>query len=125
MKTILVPTDFSANALRAFQYAYELFGSDANYLVLNTYCEPRSTTASMVSLREILHESSIDGLKEFMAELEKLPIDMDKVSSLSEYGDSIETICSTARIKNADMIIMRPHWANIIKADGTRKARLC
>ena len=64
MKNILVPTDFSETARNALKYAISLFGSDNHFILMNAYEEPTSTTSSMISLRDILHESSVDSLKD-------------------------------------------------------------
>lgn len=107
MKTILIPTDFSETARKAFLYAHTLFGSEAKYILANTYMEPRASAASMISLSEILHESSLEALAEETAILEKsLGADYPQVEIASEYGDAISIIPRLANVKKADLIVM-------------------
>ncbi|GAB5538888.1 MAG: universal stress protein [Salibacteraceae bacterium] len=115
MKTIIIPTDFSDNALRAFDYARALFGDDPKYVLLNTYVEPRSTSASMVSLRDILHEGSVEGLSELSHQIKNGPNPPPNFETLSEYGDPENAICNAARIHKADLIVMGTKGATGLK----------
>lgn len=116
MKTILIPTDFSQTARNAFIYAVNLFGIDKKYVLLNTYEEPYSTSASMISLQEILHESSLEGLNEELQALkrefknEKLNIQL-----VSEYGSTVEGVEYTAKTHKADIIVMGTTGASGVK----------
>lgn len=105
MITILIPTDFSDSARNALEYGLALYGPDQQYVLLNSYEEPRSTTSSMISLKDILHESSVDSLNEEKAEiLQKHP--GLNILTVSEYGDPADSILNYARNHDADVIVM-------------------
>lgn len=64
MKKILISTDFSDNSYNAADYAIKLFGvKDLEYLLINTYMEPKAVTAVVVSLNDYLRKESLDGLE--------------------------------------------------------------
>ena len=116
MNTILIPTDFSETAQKAFEYAHTLFGNRAKYILLNTYLEPRASSASMISLSEILHEGSVEALAEELAMLksrfgDKCP----EIQTVSEYGEAIGTIARMANIHKAELIVMGTTGASGLK----------
>lgn len=118
MKTILIPTDFSDSARNAFDYALKLFGKDNKFILLNTYEEPRSTTSSMISLRDILHESSVDSLREAEYRIkEELGLKDIELETYSEYGDPIHSIGNFARNDDfgIDIIVMGTTGASGLK----------
>jgi nucleotide-binding universal stress UspA family protein len=116
MNTILIPTDFSETAQKAFEYAHTLFGSGAKYVLLNTYVEPRSSSASMISLSDILHEGSVDALADELAMLKsKFGDDCPDIQTVSEYGEAIGTITKMANIHKANLIVMGTTGATGLK----------
>ncbi len=60
MKRIIVPTDFSSGAWNAFVYAMDLAQTlNVNQLlVLNSYYEPHSGAATMLSIQELMKKES-------------------------------------------------------------------
>ena len=55
MAHILIPTDFSGNALNAALYAIHLHGADGNtFTVLNSYMLPRGAASTMWSIDDLL-----------------------------------------------------------------------
>ncbi len=61
---IIVPTDFSENARNAFAFAYEHYGNDAEYILLNTYETPNAGSGGMlVSIDDILEKESLKELR--------------------------------------------------------------
>ncbi|MFM1876769.1 MAG: hypothetical protein RL266_2506 [Bacteroidota bacterium] len=64
MLQILIPTDFSENADKAMRYAVELFGEDANYLLVNGYEVPHSGATMLISIADILEKDSLQLLNE-------------------------------------------------------------
>ncbi len=60
MKRIIVPTDFSSGAWNAFVYAMDLAQTlNVNHLlVLNSYYEPHSGAATMLSIHELMKKES-------------------------------------------------------------------
>lgn len=72
---IIIPTDFSDNAQRAFEFAFAAHGSEAEYVLLNSYETPNAGSGGMlVSIDEILEKESLSDLKiESKKLLSKLP----------------------------------------------------
>jgi nucleotide-binding universal stress UspA family protein len=58
MKQILIPSDFSANAKLAEQYAITIFGSDAEYTLLNSFEVPHSGATMLISIADILQKDA-------------------------------------------------------------------
>ncbi len=59
MQNILIPTDFSLNALRAAEYAITIFGNSANYTLVNCYEVPHSGATMLISIADILEKDSL------------------------------------------------------------------
>lgn len=116
MKTILIPTDFSDTARNALQFAVNLFGKDNKFIMMNSYIEPSTATSSMISLRDVLAESSEDGLKEELAHFEtELGLTGLDLSTRSVYGEAPQAISNTAKIEEADVIVMGTTGASGVK----------
>lgn len=89
MAHILLPTDFSGNALNAAKYAAMLFGTEGNtFTVLNSFMAPHAGASVLMSLDDILGRESREGVEEFAQRL-KEEVDLSKgtVNVLSEHGD--------------------------------------
>ena len=116
MKTILIPTDFSNSARNAVEYAITLFGEANRFILINSYEEPRSTTSSMISLKDILHESSLDSLAE---EEQYLRVEKNhpnlQLETVSIYGDPVHTITQYAENHDVDLIAMGTTGATGLK----------
>jgi len=116
MSTILIPTDFSDTARNAFVYAVKLFGKDNQYILLNTFEEPHSTGASMISLRDVMEEGSLEGLAEECIHIKNiLGEDTPEITSISEYGSSVNSILRVARTKGINLIVMGTTGASGLK----------
>jgi len=110
MKTILIPTDFSANANNALEYAAEIsHHAGAALLLLHVYT-PIVSRSNVISA--LITDEVEDAKKEALDKLEVL-----KKTLESEYqgiscktrisvGESVEEILNTALEINADLIIM-------------------
>lgn len=107
MKTILIPTDFSDTARNAMHYAISLFGRNNTFILMNSYIEPSAATSSMISLKDVLAESSEDGLKEelmyFKTEMAYADVN---ILIKSIYGEAPHAISNTAKKEEADIIVM-------------------
>jgi nucleotide-binding universal stress UspA family protein len=115
MTRILIPTDFSGNALAATDAAISLFGAEADYTMLHLYHEPYAAATSMISLVDIAMQDSRRSLKE---ELERIHTKFGKdlrISGLSEYGDGGRQIASLAARMNIDLIVMGTKGASGLK----------
>lgn len=70
MDEILIPTDFSDNALNAALFAMDLFGpQDFEYTVLNCYDMPAYGDSGMLTIEEHMANASKEGLDAFMGDL--------------------------------------------------------
>jgi len=111
---ILIPTDFSKAAQNAFDYAVTMFGKDAEYVLLNSYEEPRQTAASLVMLQDILRESSEDSLSEektlFLSKYPDLNIE-----TISKYGGPVASIVNVSYKTGASYIVMGTTGASGLK----------
>ncbi len=118
MKTILFPTDFSANALHASQYAGILAKSfDANVVLLNVHSIPSISEYQLPyeidNLIKSNQKKSEDDLRDFAVHFMQIThLAADRVSQIVEYGFANEKIIETADTIQADMIVMGTKGAN-------------
>ncbi len=77
MKRIIVPTDFSSGAWKAFLYAMDLAQNFhvENLLVVNTYYEPHSGAATMRSLLQLMREEAEKNMKILQESIAELGFD--------------------------------------------------
>lgn len=115
MKKLLVPTDFSANAANALEYAVQLantFGSEIT--LLNTYRLYQSA-GMLLSVEEYVRS---DAEKE-MAKLERQFQDRLRNGAILRprivRGDAVTTITGGAKAENMDLIIMGTQGAGGLK----------
>jgi len=89
MAHVLIPTDFSGNALNAANYAVRLYGAQGNvFTVLNSYMLPRGAATTMWSIDDLLAKESLEGVNEFVARLGEDLADLKpEIRTLSEHGD--------------------------------------
>lgn len=113
---ILLPTDFSANALRAIKYAFVMYGTSARYTLLNTYEVPHSGTSMLVSISDILKDES---QKLMIAELQKLNAEFPhlkvQIDSRSEMGTPEAVIKHLTKDGAYDLVIMGTKGATGLK----------
>jgi len=117
MKTILVPTDFSANANKALEYASKLaLDINAKLVVMNSYQIPSGTSNVMINFADILEKDSKEELnknlklfqeKPEFAGLEYLPF--------SCYGYITEAIKMATQQYEIDLIVMGTTGASGIR----------
>jgi nucleotide-binding universal stress UspA family protein len=100
MRTILIPTDFSAPSRNAAIYAINLFGSGARYILLNGYTMPSHRSAAMmINLDEELESQSVSNLKK---EKKKIldhfgndNIQMDMRAEPGNFLACVERVCKS------------------------------
>lgn len=72
MKTIIIPTDFSENSLKAVDFAFDFFNQEGNQFILcHFYDIPRGGTSALFTLLEQLKkqaEKDMLGIKEWVQE---------------------------------------------------------
>ena len=118
MKTILFPTDFSANALHASQYAGMLAKSfNANVVLLNVHSIPSISEYQLPyeidNLIKFNQKKSEDNLRDFAVHFMQIThLAADRVSQIVEYGFANEKILETADTIHSDMIVMGTRGAN-------------
>ena len=117
MKTIIIPTDFSENALKAFDFANDFFkGEEYQYLIRTTYDIPRGGTSSLFSLMEQLRLQAEREMKQFMQLIQKdYPLIYQSAEAHILQGWFTDQINALAHEKKADFVIMGTKGASGIK----------
>jgi nucleotide-binding universal stress UspA family protein len=112
MKTILVPTDFSKNAIHAAEYAAMLANQmHANIVFVNTFNVPMATEYEYANSLEnylvVGKEVGETNLKEFTRNfINKTNFDPDRTAQIVEYGFVSDKIVDIANTIKADFIVM-------------------
>ncbi len=115
MKRVILTTDFSDNAKTAIEYGLQLFGSEGvTYTVLNTYREPGTSTAAMVSIAYYLYKESESLLAELKTELEeKYP--NHSIETLAKHGSLYPVVNSLAKNGLADYVVVGTRGASQVQ----------
>ncbi len=114
MKTILIPTDFSATARNAALYAIKLASQlqAAKIIFYNAYLpppvvnEPASMPAIPMVDIDIIKNASIDGLAQFVTSLQTEIDGNIEVDQLCEYADLTTDIDDLCEKTSADIIVL-------------------
>lgn len=108
-KQILLPTDFSRNAMNAISYALNLFSKTAcDFYVLNTYTiEPYTMEMNALRTMEAFKEKSLNGLSRLLNQLQQSPTNTNHsfhmVSECDTLIDSMEGLIDKYDI---EMVVM-------------------
>jgi nucleotide-binding universal stress UspA family protein len=106
MKKILVPTDFSENALKALKYAVNLANkTDSSIIVLNTY-QLNYGAGQLLSIDNILQEDREEQMKALLQSIHPLLNKNLKIESYIEKGNTVEIISKIADYLKIDLILM-------------------
>jgi nucleotide-binding universal stress UspA family protein len=115
MKTILVPTDFSANAQRALDYAVQIAGIfSSKIILLHSWDLPHQKSTMFMTVKDMFREKAeqeISDLKSKM--LENYP--KAQIDTMINMGDTGAIIKLAAEVKSVDMIIMGTKGATGLK----------
>jgi len=105
---IILPTDFSDNARGAIEYAISMFSyENVEYILLNTYTDPYSSTDVLISIQDLLSKRSIEGLKnEYDYLRKKFPTDLFAIKQCSEYGELANVINNICEEETIDYVVM-------------------
>jgi len=110
MKTILIPTDFSANANNALEYAAEIaHHTQASLVLLNVYT-PVVSRSNIISA--LLADEVGDAKKEIREKLDVLRKTLESeypgisCTCRVEVGETVDQVLEVAREINTDVIIM-------------------
>ena len=109
MKTILIPTDFSANAWNAMEYAAAMFkGETCKYILINTYhTAPTTVDAISLSYIEPMAKASVDGLKSQQERFEALEHHPNTfVETISVYGNIVPNLNKVIDDQHVDFVVM-------------------
>ncbi|WKZ67559.1 MAG: universal stress protein [Flavobacteriales bacterium] len=89
MARILIPTDFSSNALSAAVYAIRLHGVEGNrFVLLNTYMMPHGAASTMWNMDDLLAREALAGVKAFAEVVRKaVPEPGLELDAVAEHGD--------------------------------------
>lgn len=117
MKTILVPTDFSANATHALDYALEVAKSlKSNLLLLHVYQVPYDFEIQLPGIIEEMERKSAEGLEKEKARASKaLEGTGLQIKTFSTMGDVVEATLELSENENVDLVIMGTQGASGLK----------
>lgn len=115
MKRVILTTDFSDNALTAIEYGVQMFGSEnVTYTLLNTYKEPGTSTAAMVSIADYLYKESVSLLAKLKEELEeKYP--GYTFETLAKHGSLYPVVNGLAKNDLADYVVVGTRGASQVQ----------
>ncbi|MDB4655707.1 universal stress protein [Flavobacteriales bacterium] len=114
METILIPTDFSANALKAAEYAICLYGKDVHYKLVNSYEVPHSGATMLISIADILEKDSLTLLEEERNRLIKIfPEIEERIEIKAKMGAPNVVVRKEA--EDVDVVVMGTKGASGLK----------
>src|SRR5438046_355896 len=109
MKTIIVPTDFSDNAMHALRYACMLNAAfNGKIILFHSYAVPLmagDTTYAFMPADDELKEESDQLLKKHKQKIAAEFPGMN-IETVVEEGFAEQAITETAKTRNADLLVM-------------------
>jgi nucleotide-binding universal stress UspA family protein len=115
MKKILVPTDFSVNALKALKYAVNLAKStESSIVLLNTY-QVSYGAGQLLSIDNILQEDRESEMIALLHSIKPLLDEHLKIETYIEKGNTVEIITKISEQLKIDLIIMGTTGAGAAK----------
>lgn len=118
MKTILLPTDFSNNALMATQFAVEHIGEETTqYHFIYVYNPPRGGTSGLFYLLDELRKQGENDMESYLAQIKKqIPsLNNDNCRSYVQQGDFEDVCNAVAKEIDADCIVVGTKGSGGIK----------
>ncbi|WP_234859348.1 universal stress protein [Aquimarina aquimarini] len=114
MRKILVPVDFSKNAMNALQYAVELFKYErSDFYIIHAYADEVYDHTNLVSrddfneLKEIVHKNSEEALESVLSTIKEIsPNPRHEYRTLSLFGSLIDEANDLVDRENIDILIM-------------------
>ncbi|WP_103069430.1 universal stress protein [Aquimarina sediminis] len=114
MRKILIPTDFSENAMNALRYAVELFKYErSDFFILHAYSDEVYDHNDLVSrdvfeeLKETTHKKSDAALEDILMSLHEIsPNPRHQYKILSKFGSLIDEANDLVDKENIDLVIM-------------------
>lgn len=108
MAHILLPTDFSDNALRACAYAGRLFGAEDNvYTLMHAYLDAAPTISTWPGMADELYKASVTGMNDWAERVKALP-ELAGAVVMTEvlYGVLPDMLNGLAEEKRGDIVVM-------------------
>ncbi len=124
MKKILFPTDFSTNAMNAFNYALHIADKiGAEITTLHTYENPdlgrKSPSATVKQIQEYELQDQFDtyrkAAEQMRSQTEQEILSQIKVDHVLKEGDLIDILKEMVALEKPEMIIMGTRGANTLK----------
>lgn len=117
MNTIVVPTDFSNNALMAVDFAVDKLMNDETTLALvNVYNIPHGGTSGLFYLLDELQKQAKQDMEDFSLKLkERFPNRVLKLETYVAQGDFAEQCRIMAAELKADCLVMGTKGASAVK----------
>lgn len=115
MKTILIPTDFSDNALNAINYATEIAKlTKAKIILFHAFHVPVTyTEMPIVTIQmEEVEKEKMNSLKKIMNEMQRKNNNSLEIECICKMGFAVDEICELVKSKSIDLVIMGIHGAN-------------
>ncbi|MCR9173166.1 MAG: universal stress protein [bacterium] len=115
MKRVILTTDFSENAHTAVEYGLQLFGSEnVTYTILNTYKEPGTSTAAMVSIADYLYKESQTMLAQLKGEL-ATSYPNHIIETLAKHGSLYPVLNAMSKNGLADYVVVGTRGASQVQ----------
>ncbi len=106
MKKVLLATDFSEYAHHAIEYALSLLGEQSvHYFLVNAYYLRHNTPEMLISLEDILHEQSEEGLKQHFANIKHNHQSLN-IETMSAHGAPAVTIKKVVKEHGVDLVVI-------------------
>jgi len=108
MKTVLLPTDFSANSKNAVNWALQFYQNEqVKFILIHSYFSPQSGSSAVVSINEILRKQAVEDLTKYKKELETaFPNSKNEILFKEVYGDVLYAIKSISEeTENAEVVV--------------------
>lgn len=108
MKTVLLPTDFSANSKNAVNWALNFYQNEkVKFMLIHSYFSPQSGSTAVVSINEILRKQAIEDLANYKKELETaFPDNKNEIVFKEVYGDVLYAIKSISKELDSVAIVV-------------------
>lgn len=118
MKTILLPTDFSANSVNAMNYALDMYKDVVcKFYILNVQkassfiSDDFRTMSPSTTIYQTLIQTAKDSIKKLIKTFEKRGVKGHSFEAMVDYDNFIDAINQACETKNVDLIIMGTHGA--------------
>ncbi|WP_273565655.1 universal stress protein [Maribacter halichondriae] len=114
MRTVLIPTDFSANAMHAIEYALNLYKCErTNFYFLHAYADEvygpfkKNGGESMDEQKKMVKANAEEALKKLVTEIEeKTRNPKHSYESVSAFESLVDAINDFANQINVDLVVM-------------------